>query len=65
MAYDTRCYDLAEAFLEDWPHLDTTKRRDALAQVIQTTIEDWINYEHDNYEPPVPPGFEAGFADNH
>lgn len=65
MAFDTKCYDLAEAFLEDSPHLNTEKRRDELAQVIQTTIEDYLTCEDDNYEPPEPPGFEAGFADNH
>ena len=65
MAYDTKCYDLAEAFLEDEPHLNTDKRRDMLAQIIQTSIEDYIACERDNYEPPDPPGFEGGFAPNH
>lgn len=52
MAYDTKCYDLAEAFLEDEPHLNTEWRRDMLAQVIQTAIQDFITCEQDNYEPP-------------
>ena len=65
MAYDTKCYDLAEAFLEDSPHLNTERRRDELAQLIQSIIEAFIGYEQDNYEPPDPPGFEAGFAENH
>lgn len=44
MAYDTKCYDLAEAFLEDESHLKA--KVGELAQLIQTTIEDWINYEN-------------------
>ena len=65
MAYDTKCFDLAEAFLEDSPHLATAKRTDELAQLIQTTIEDFIASEEQNYEPPSPPGWEGGFAENH
>lgn len=52
MAYDTKCYDLAEAFLEDEPSLNTEARRKALAQVIQTAIEEEIDWMRDNYEPP-------------
>ena len=63
--YDTKSYDLAEAFLESEPHLNTGKRRDELAQIIQSAIEDYLTYEQNNYEPPDPPGFEAGFAENH
>lgn len=44
MSYDTRCYDLAETFLEDWPDLNTQANRDSLAQHIQTSIEDEISY---------------------
>lgn len=44
MAYDTKCFDLAEAFLEDHPDLNTQANRDTLAQLIQTTIEDEIAY---------------------
>jgi len=65
MSYDVKCYDLAEAFLEDEPHLDTEKRRSELAQIIQTAIEDFISTEQSNCEPPDPPGFEGGFAANH
>lgn len=65
MAYDTRCYDLAEIFLEDEPHLNTEKRRDALAQWIQHAIESFIETARENYEPPDPPDFEGGFAPNH
>lgn len=63
--YDSRCYDLAETFLEDTPHLNTESRRDELATMIQQQIESFIEYEQSNYEPPDPPGFEGGFADNH
>lgn len=45
MSYDSRCYDLAEAFLVDWPTFNNEQRRDQLAQHIQTTIENWIEYE--------------------
>lgn len=65
MAFDPKCYDLASIFLGDEPHLLTEKRCSALAQIIQTAIEDFIREENDNYEPPDPPGFEAGFAENH
>ena len=65
MSYDQKCFDLAEAFLSDEPHLATAKRTNELAQIIQSAIEDFITYEQANYEPPDPPGFEAGFAENH
>jgi len=65
MTYDSRCSDLAEAFLQDHPHLWTDKRVAGLANIIQQAIEDYIKDEDANYEPPDPPGFEAGFADNH
>lgn len=65
MTYDTKCFDLAEAFLEDQPHLATEKRTDRLAARIQEAIEEWIAHEQSNYEPPDPPGFEGGFAANH
>jgi len=67
--YDTACYTLAAMFLEDVPHLQTDERTDALASLIQQTIEDFIAHERDNYEPPTDapqddPDF-GGFADNH
>lgn len=65
MAFDSKCFDLAEAFLQDTPHIWTESRVSKLAQEIQDTIESFIRDEQDNYEPPDPPGFEAGFADNH
>jgi hypothetical protein len=45
MAYDVSCYRLAELFLAEEPELQTPEIHDALAQHIQTTIEDWIIYE--------------------
>lgn len=44
MAYDTKCYDLAAAFLDDEPHLKP--KIGSLAQTIQNAIEDWIEYEN-------------------
>lgn len=44
MSYDSKCYDLAAAFLHDSPDINTEKNRNDLAQTIQTNIEDWISY---------------------
>jgi putative ribosome biogenesis GTPase RsgA len=63
--YDVKCYDLANTFLSDTPHLHTVDLAHALAEIIQQTIEEFIAYEQENYEPPDPPGWEGGFADNH
>ena len=52
MAYDTKCYDLADAFLEDEPALRTEPNRKKLAQEIQTAIENWIKDARDNYDLP-------------
>ena len=43
MAYDSKCYDLAEAFLSDVQN--PVKHEDAhkLAQDIQSVIEDYLN----------------------
>ena len=64
MAYDTKCYDLASAFLEDELR-SNEKDCCELAQLIQTTIDDWISFTLKDREPPDPPGFEGGFAANH
>ena len=67
-SYDSKCWELASYFLEgdqDIAHLATTNRLEKLALEIQQTIEDFIETERDNYEPPDPPGFEGGFAENH
>ncbi len=63
--FKTRCWDLADYALRDRPHLATTRRTEKLTAMIQQTIEDFIAHEQSNYEPPSPPGFEAGFCDNH
>lgn len=65
MTFDSRCYDLASAFLEDEPNLFTEQGCTELAKRIQQAVEDFIAEARDNYEPPDPPGFEGGFADNH
>jgi len=39
MSYDQKCYDLAEAFLQDEPTVNTDVSRHVLAQAIQETIE--------------------------
>lgn len=62
---DPKCWDLADDFLSDHPHLWNDRRVNALAEVIQKAIDDFIDVEQDNYEPPDPPGWEGGFADNH
>ena len=41
MAYDSKCYDLAEQFLQDIKYLAIYEKAD-LAQVIQDAIEDWM-----------------------
>lgn len=41
MAYDFKCYELAEQFLEDIKD-PTIYEKDDLAQVIQDAIEDWF-----------------------
>lgn len=64
-SYDSKCADLADHFLQDMPHLWNDRRIHELALEIQQAIEDYIAQEQDNYEPPDPPGFEGGFAENH
>jgi hypothetical protein len=43
--FDTKCYQLAQDFLEDEPELNNKANAGKLAQVIQDAIEDWINGE--------------------
>lgn len=43
MTYDSKCFELAEHFLQDAP--DLRDRQDKLAGVIQRAIEDWIDSE--------------------
>lgn len=43
--YDPRCLDLAKVFLSDeYPSERWDEDCDELAALIQTTIEDWIQY---------------------
>ena len=66
MAYDIKCHDLADTFLQDTPHLWTQRRTEELAQLIQTTIDEFIAGEIENYEPPDRgDAWAGGFADNH
>lgn len=65
-SYDQKCYDLAALFLGDEPHLHTTDRCDELAKQIQETIEQYIYWENENYEPPQHgDAWTGGFAENH
>jgi len=43
MSYDSECYQLAEHFLAEEPHL--TGDTDALAQRIQDTVELFLEFE--------------------
>ena len=45
--YDTKCFDLAEAFLEDedLSKDELENHSDQLAKLIQKTIEDFIEYD--------------------
>ncbi len=62
--FDSKCYDLASAFLEDEPFASEAKCI-RLAALLQQTIEDFIADERAAFEPIDPPGFEGGFAANH
>lgn len=44
MSFDSRCYDLASVFCQGWPTLNNEAKCNELAQLIQTTIEDWIEF---------------------
>jgi hypothetical protein len=45
MSYDVKCEELAKAFLDDEPELESDSNIMSLAQTIQDAIEDWIE-EH-------------------
>ena len=49
--YDPKCYELAEAFLQDMPHLWSKKRAEDLAIEIQETIESYIGDILERYPP--------------
>ena len=56
MSYDQKCYDLAEAFLGDIQNPVKHGDADALAQEIQTVIEDYLQQiEERDAEPPAAP----------
>lgn len=46
MSYDAKCYDLAEAFIDEatWAH---ERHRHELAQRIQETIEEYCDEQED------------------
>jgi hypothetical protein len=46
MTYDPSCLDLAQLFLEDEP--DLKHKASELAELIQSTIEDFITYERNH-----------------
>ena len=60
-----KSYELADHLLSKTPHLATTKRIEKLAQWLEDAAAAWIDEEEANYEPPDPPGWEGGFAENH
>lgn len=66
--YDPKCEELARAFLEgdeECIAISSERYIKELAAEIQGAIENYIQRARDDYEPPDPPGFEAGFAENH
>lgn len=50
--YDSRCFDLAAAFLQDEEDLNTPAARHALALEIQQCIEDEIYFMRNGFPPP-------------
>lgn len=46
MGYDTKCYDLADAFLSDEGEINTAENTERLAQLIHDTIEEEIAEFH-------------------
>lgn len=44
--FDTKCFELAEHFLSDDPALNTDAAKITLAQVIQQSIEQEIEFMH-------------------
>lgn len=49
--YDSRCHELAKAFLSDEPDLNTDDMAHALALVIQEAIEDEIDFMRNGWRP--------------
>jgi hypothetical protein len=48
MTYDTKCYELAEYFLQDGPFKGHEPAISNLAEAIQQAIEDWFIYNRDH-----------------
>jgi hypothetical protein len=46
--YDEECLFLAQAFLRDHPELDSEETQKELAQLIQSTIDDYIHEKEDD-----------------
>lgn len=53
MTFDSKCYDLAEAFLSDEPNLFTEGKCNELAALLQQTIEDFIADRREHTPDPV------------
>ena len=49
--YDSKCWDLAEAFLRDEEDLNTRDAKHALALEIQQCIEDEIYFMRNGFPP--------------
>lgn len=65
MAYDSKCFDLAEAFLSDEPLLNKPEYTKELAQHIQYEIESYIRWEKQRLKAPRKANTcEAGFVIN-
>lgn len=54
LSFDSKCYDLAEHFLEDEPTLNNEDARNELAQEIQETVESWIINQRDKRDAKDP-----------
>jgi hypothetical protein len=54
LSFDSKCYDLAEHFLEDEPTLNNEDARNELAQEIQETVETWIIDQRDKRDVKDP-----------
>jgi hypothetical protein len=50
MSFDPKCYDLAACFL---PDAAPERTINALAQLIQDTVEDWLSFERERIEAAI------------
>jgi hypothetical protein len=51
LTFDPKCYELAEAFLEDETGMGSEADLNDLATEIQNTIENWIEHARSFNEP--------------